>query len=49
MKLFIISCALVFLMANAFAQDNYEIQVYGSETVEPHTTMVDSSWTATRY
>src|SRR4051794_2885617 len=23
------------------AQDNYEIQVYGSETVAPHTTMVE--------
>src|SRR3954468_11150735 len=35
--LFIIIC----LAAAAFAQDNYEIQVYGSETVAPHTTMVE--------
>jgi hypothetical protein len=26
----------------ALAQDNYEIQVYGSDTVEPHRTMVES-------
>src|SRR5882724_8854241 len=26
---------------SAFAQDNYEIQVYGSDTVEPHHTMVE--------
>jgi hypothetical protein len=25
----------------ALAQDNYEIQVYGSETVAPHTTMIE--------
>jgi hypothetical protein len=31
------ACAAPF----AYAQDNYEIQVYGSETVEPHTTMVE--------
>ena len=30
------------------AQDNYEIQVYGSDTVEPHSTMVEfhTNWTA---
>jgi hypothetical protein len=27
---------------NALAQNNYEIQVYGSDTVEPHHTMVES-------
>ena len=26
---------------SAFAQDNYEIQVYGADTVEPHHTMVE--------
>jgi hypothetical protein len=39
------SCCLlvVFLLASARldAQDNYEIQVYGSETVAPKTTMVE--------
>jgi hypothetical protein len=32
----------------AFAQDNYEIQVYGSETVPAHSTMFElhSNWTA---
>jgi hypothetical protein len=32
----------------AFAQDNYEIQVYGSDTVPAHNTMVElhSNWTA---
>jgi hypothetical protein len=32
----------------AFAQDNYEIQVYGSETVPTHSTMFElhSNWTA---
>ncbi|HXA84183.1 MAG TPA: hypothetical protein VNZ47_03845 [Candidatus Dormibacteraeota bacterium] len=30
------------------AQDNYEIQVYGADTVEPHSTMVEfhTNWTA---
>src|SRR5260370_34943496 len=27
--------------AGAVAQDNYEIQVYGADTVEPHATMVE--------
>jgi len=29
-------------------QDNYEIQVYGADTVEPHSTMVEfhTNWTA---
>src|SRR5262249_10193603 len=26
---------------SVYAQDDYEIQVYGAETVEPHRTMVD--------
>jgi hypothetical protein len=30
------------LASSALAQDNYEIQVYGSDTVEPHHTMVES-------
>ncbi len=33
--------ALGFLCAKGRAQDNYEIQVYGSETVAPKTTMVE--------
>ena len=32
---------LAMLASAAFAQDNYEIQVYGSETVAPKTTMVE--------
>lgn len=32
---------LLVLSAPAFAQDNYEIQVYPGETVEPHDTMVE--------
>jgi hypothetical protein len=31
----------IFVSAFAFAQDNYEIQVYGSETVAPRSTMVE--------
>ena len=42
--------AVLFLMpgGRAWAQDNYEIQVYGSETVAPRTTMVElhSNFTA---
>ena len=38
-SLFIITC-LVFA-GNAVSQDNYEIQVYGSETVVPKATMVE--------
>src|SRR5689334_17751290 len=33
--------ALLLLSMTASAQDNYEIQVYGSDTVDPHTTMVE--------
>jgi hypothetical protein len=33
-------CFPIFLPAS-FAQDNYEIQVYGSETMAPHNTMVE--------
>src|SRR5579885_1857284 len=33
--------ALVFGAYPASAQDNYEIQVYGYDTVEPHRTMVE--------
>jgi hypothetical protein len=35
------SMLLVVLSLHAWAQDNYEIQVYPSETVEPHKTMVE--------
>ena len=35
-----VACS-VFFAANAKAQDNYEIQVYGSETVEAGKTMVE--------
>ena len=44
MRLFQIAALSAFLggcAVNAVAQDNYEIQVYGSETVEPGTTMVE--------
>jgi hypothetical protein len=38
----IVLISLFFACATTLhAQDNYEIQVYGSETVEPHTTMVE--------
>jgi hypothetical protein len=33
--------ALLLLSMTASAQDNYEIQVYGSDTVEPHSTMLE--------
>ena len=42
-----LSCVCVFVLASFFAvpfahaQDNYEIQVYGSETVDPGKTMVE--------
>ncbi len=32
---------LVLLALPLFAQGNYAIQVYGSDTVEPHDTMVE--------
>lgn len=40
---FILTISLVCVLSSNFlhAQDNYEIQVYGSDTVEPHTTMVE--------
>ncbi len=36
-------CAPLFLLlcTAAFAQDNYEIQVYGADTVPAHSTMVE--------
>jgi hypothetical protein len=37
----LIAAFLVAVPTLAAAQDNYEIQVYGSETVAPHTTMVE--------
>lgn len=46
----LMAMAVLFLMpcGRAWAQDNYEIQVYGSETVAPRTTMVElhSNFTA---
>ena len=48
--LLLMAIAVLFLMpgGRACAQDNYEIQVYGSETVAPRTTMVElhSNFTA---
>lgn len=37
----LLSCVLLLLSAPARAQDNYEIQVYGYDQVEPHHTMVE--------
>jgi hypothetical protein len=35
-------CAIILAFAClAYGQDNYEIQVYGSDTVEPHRTMIE--------
>ncbi|HWS95380.1 MAG TPA: hypothetical protein VN620_02750, partial [Candidatus Methylomirabilis sp.] len=39
LRIFILA---VFLALPCLAQDNYEIQVYGSETVAPKTTMLES-------
>src|SRR5689334_13098063 len=41
-------CGILFLAASAAAQDNYEIQVYPYETVEPGATMLElhSNFTA---
>jgi hypothetical protein len=50
-----IAKAVLFILTVAYlcpvhliAQDNYEIQVYGADTVEPHSTMVEfhTNWTA---
>ena len=49
MKSFILALSLMGVFASAArAQGNYEIQVYGSETVSPRTTMVElhSNFTA---
>jgi len=42
------ACLLIGFAASSAAQDNYEIQVYGSDTVEPRTTMLEihSNFTA---
>ena len=40
--LLLVPAALLLAGASALAQNNYEIQVYGSDTVEPHHTMVES-------
>ena len=44
----LVPALFVILISSANAQDNYEIQVYGSETVAPRTTMVEihSNYTA---
>jgi len=43
-----ISAAACLCPVQLIAQDNYEIQVYGADTVEPHSTMVEfhTNWTA---
>ena len=48
MKLLFTLTCLIFCFTVATAQDNYEIQVYGSETVDPGRTMVElhSNYTA---
>jgi len=42
-RAFLVACVLGLLLLGsaALAQDNYEIQVYASETVPPKTTMVE--------
>ncbi|HLJ85572.1 MAG TPA: hypothetical protein VKZ53_02045 [Candidatus Angelobacter sp.] len=40
-RIYFILPLLLILSAMCLAQDNYEIQVYGAETVEPHATMVE--------
>ena len=47
LALFIIAAACL-CPCQLIAQDNYEIQVYGADTVEPHSTMVEfhTNWTA---
>jgi hypothetical protein len=40
--LMLVPVAMPLAGTSALAQNNYEIQVYGSDTVEPHTTMVES-------
>lgn len=37
----VLALAILFLVSLAHAQDNYEIQVYGSETMAPRATMVE--------
>lgn len=39
--LLFLPAVLVFALTPVLAQDNYEIQVYGAETIEPHATMVE--------
>ena len=39
--LFVTALFLMFSLATLRAQDNYEIQVYGADTVEPGATMVE--------
>ena len=40
-KSFLMLLILLYSSASVFAQDNYEIQVYGSQTVQKHTTMLE--------
>jgi hypothetical protein len=48
MKIIFTAVCLLFFLTLAKAQDNYEIQVYGSETVDPGHTMIElhSNYTA---
>jgi hypothetical protein len=41
LAIFLSIAALLIFATSASAQDNYEIQVYGSDTVEPGHTMVE--------
>ena len=47
-KLILLGCFICLFIGNLKAQDNYEIQVYGSETVEQGNTMFElhSNYTA---
>ena len=39
--LFLFPLLMILFGASVYAQDNYEIQVYGADTIEPHHTMVE--------
>ena len=39
--IFVVALSCLIITQEAFSQDNYEIQVYGSETVAPKATMVE--------
>ncbi len=40
-RIFLLCAVAAFLNLPMLGQDNYEIQVYGADTVEPHTAMVE--------